>query len=937
MVPVLRLAVLVSLAPLTLIPVQARAQVGAIAGRVTDSTDKAVAGASVLLAGTPFGTRTREDGSFRLTNILPGNYRLRVRLLGFAPDSLPVTVAAGETAPANLQLRALAVTLQSVLAVAHRGGETKMAALDRQKEADNLVTVLSGDEIRALPNGNAAEAAGRMPDVSLERDEGEGKFVQIRGTEPRLSNVTVDGVHVPGTEKGDRIVKLDDVPSDVLSAIEVSKTLTADMDADAIGGSVNLVTKTPEGRPQGYVAAQYGRMSLLSRDVGQGSLTYGGRFGPDAKLGFLLGGSLDRNNRGINDVEPSWTVDGAGRSIPVEWSQRDYTYYRTRYGMGGDVDYRINDHSTVYLKGLWSLFKNHGTRYVYDIATGGDSAGVGTTGYGTGVTLTREVQRRTPTEQLWGLTAGARQERGAWTLDYSATYAGTRQSVVDYRSSDFTYGDSLTVKYDASNSRMPTYQYVSAAEAARATSPANFLLGGYDANNGLTKGRDLGGQVNAQLAYVLGEHPSSFKVGLRLRDETKDYTRTNVSFGATQAYTLAQALGSFSDPTYYQDLSSAFSMGPQPDAGVTDQFENTHPADFADQSNSVRNALASFNGSERIYAGYVMNTVEWGRLRVNLGLRLEGTHSAYTGHVAATDSATSATTVSQVSGAQNHTDVFPSVQLRYAADANTNVRVAVTRAIARPNYSDLAPSLQGNVNNIYQFQYSNLSAGNPDLRPEHSWNFDMLIERFLPSVGGVLSGGVFYKSLSDVILTRNFIYQGPFTPFDGFYGTEPGNGGSGHLTGVEADWVQHFTFLPGVFAGLGFDVNWTHVDSKVLVDPASGRQAPLLRQAPDIANAALLYDHGAVSARVAWTYNGPYIGSYGDGSATANGDNYFERHSQLDASVIYNLTAAVQMQLQALSLNNAEFGFFNGTPDHQFNVQREYYGRTFYLGMKYGL
>ena len=136
---------MVPLLLLTLISVQApaQAQSGAIAGRVTDSTAKAVVGASVQLAGTPFGTRTREDGSFRLTNLLPGNYRLHVRLLGFAPDSLQVTVAAGQTAQANLQLRALAVTLQSVLAIAHRGGETKMAALDRQKEADNLVTVLT--------------------------------------------------------------------------------------------------------------------------------------------------------------------------------------------------------------------------------------------------------------------------------------------------------------------------------------------------------------------------------------------------------------------------------------------------------------------------------------------------------------------------------------------------------------------------------------------------------------------------------------------------------------------------------------------------------------------------------------------------------------------------------------------------------------------------
>jgi len=947
MTAVRHLSILVCLSLLLPPSMRAQNRTGAVGGRVTDTTAKAIAGGSVQVLGTPFAARTRDDGAFRIDNVPEGSYVVRVRLLGFAPESTRVTVTGGATADASMRLRPVAVSLQSVLVVAHRLGETKAAALDRQNEADNLVTVLAGDEIRALPNYNAAEAAGRMPDVSLERDEGEGKFVQIRGTEPRLSNVTVDGVHVPGTEQGNRIVKLDDVPSDILAAIEVSKTLTADMDADAIGGSVNLVTKTPEGRPQGYVAAQYGHISLLNHDLGQGGLTYGGRYGPDQKLGFLIGGSLDRTNRVINDVEPAWGVDGTGRSYPIEWSQRDYLYYRSRFGVGGSVDYRFNDRSSVYLKGMWSLFKNHGTRYVYDIATGADSAPSGTTGYGTGAALTREVQVRTPVEQLWGVTAGARHERGAWTIDYAANFAGTRQSVTDYRSSDFVYQptgtNSLTFRYDASNPAMPTYQYLNSTQAQAATLASNFALTGYGASNGLTTGRDLGGRWNAQLAYALGGHPSAFKVGVQLRDETKRFTRGNVSFDDTsaQTYTLAQALSSFSDPDYYRSLSSGFAMGPVPDLGTTDQFENSHPAAFADRSNPIRNALASLNGSERIYAGYLMNTVEVGRLRVNVGLRLEATHSDYTGHVAATPTDTAGnptgpTTVNTVSGAQNYTDVFPSVQLRYGVDQNTNVRVAVTRGIARPNYSDLAPKLDGNLGAVYQHDYSNLSAGNPNLRPQRAWNYDLLIERFLPSLGGVISAGVFYKQLSDVILTRDFIYQGPFTPFVGYYGTTPENGGSGHLVGVEADWAQHLSFLPGALAGLGFDVNWMHADSKVLVDPVSGREAPLLRQAPDIANAALLYDRGPVSARLAWTYNGPYIGGYGDGSPTANGDNYFEKHSQIDASVIFTVTPAVQAQLQVLSLNNAEFGFFQGTPDHQFNVQREYYGRTVYFGMKYG-
>ncbi len=917
-----------------LVPVRATAQGrgGTITGHVTDAAARAVPGATVRVLGTRWSARAHDDGAFRIENVPAGSYRLQTSLIGFVPDTARVGVTDGTTSQVSVRLAPAAVDLPAVLVTAHRLGETKAVALDHQQAADNLLTVLSGDEIRSLPNGNAAEAAGRMPDVSLERDEGEGKFVQIRGTEPRLSNVTVDGVHIPGTEQGDRVVKLDDVPSDVLGAIEVSKTLTADMDADAIGGSLNLVTKVPEGRPRGYVAAQYGRMSLLSRDVTQGSLTYGGRVGPDEKLGYLIGGSLDRNNRGINDVEPSWTVDGSGRSIPIEWSERDYTYYRTRIGVGGDLDYRFNDHSSLFLRGLWSLFKNHGTRYVYDV-----SANPATTvGFDNGIALTREVQHRTPVEQLWGVTGGGRQDRGDWTLEYSAHYAGTRQSVVDYRSSDFVYNLADSIRYDVSNSRMPMYSYTSAAQAQAAITPANFLLSGYDASNGLTTGRDMGGDFNVTHTYVLGAHSSTFKFGVRLRDEHKAYTRSNVSFAANGSYPLSNVLSAFSDPSYYTDLAAGFSMGPVPDLDATQAYENTNPGAFTNQTNSVRNALASFTGAERVVAGYAMNTVELGQLRLNLGVRVEVTHSAYTGNAAATDSATGTTTISPVSGSQDYTDVFPSAQLRYAVDQNTSVRVAVTRGIARPNYSDLAPSLQGNSNGIYKNQYSNLSAGNPNLRPERAWSYDFLIERFLPSLGGLISGGVFYKSLSDVILSRNFIYQGPFAPFDGFYGTEPENGGSGHLVGVEADWVQHFSFLPGAWAGLGLDVNWTHVDSKVLVDPASGREAPLLRQAPDIGNAALLYDHGPVSARFAWTYNGPYIGGYGDGTSTANGDNYFEMHSQIDASVIYNVTPSVQMQLQALSLNNAEFGFFQGTKDHQFNVQREYYGRTFYLGMKYG-
>ena len=936
-------------------PAVAQGQSGTIAGRITDTAAATIPGATVRVLGTPYVGRTRDDGSFRIENVPAGSYRVRIEGFGFTPDSLPVTVPSGGVARVSPRLRPVTFLLERVLSVAHRMGETEAAALERQQEADNLVTVLPGDQIRGLPNYNAAEAAGRMPDVGLERDEGEGKFVQIRGTEPRLSNVTIDGVHVPGTENGNRIPKLDAVPSDLLAAIEVSKTLTADMDADAIGGSVNLVTKTPEGAPHGYVAGQYGRIDLESRDVGQTSLTYGGRFGTEQKLGFLIGGSFDRNNRAINDVEPSWAVDSTGRSFPNEWSQRDYQYYRTRWGVGGDVDYRFNDHSTVYLKGLWSLFLNHGTRWVYDISTGqsafadtinksarGDSAASGPTGFGTGAVATREVSQRRPTEQLWGFTAGGRQELTGVTLDYAVDYSGTRQAISDYRFSPYRYsgtGGGLTIHYDASNITVPVYSWINATQAAAVQVPTNFVLSSFDAIDGLTTGRDLGGAFNVLHQYGWGEHPAALKVGLRLRDETKDYTQNNPFFtsNGTTTLNLAQALGSFSNPSFYSSISNAYQpYGPVPDLNLTNVWEDTHPGAFTTTTDSVGNALASFSGSERIYAGYVMNTVNFGPLRVNVGLRLEATRSSYTGHVAVTDTTkTPQTTVTSVAATQTYTDLFPSAQLRYEADRNTNVRLAVTRAIARPNYYDVAPHLSGNVN-ASRGDFTNISAGNPNLKAQRAWNFDLLVERFLPAAGGVISGGVFYKSLSDVILVRDFIYQGPDAQFVGYAGTQKQNGGSGHLVGFEADWIQHFTFLPGVLGGLGFDANWTHVDSKVLVDPVSGREAPLLRQSPNLANVSATYDRGPVSGRLTWTYNGANIAGYGDGTPTANGDNYFYAHSQIDGSIIYNVTPGMQLQFMALDINNAVFGFFNGTPDHAYNFQREYYGATFYLGAKYG-
>ncbi|HXM39207.1 MAG TPA: TonB-dependent receptor [Gemmatimonadales bacterium] len=915
---------------------------GVLVGAVHDSTNVAISGARVDVLGTAAGVVTSADGSFRLLNIPAGVRTVVVHRLGFAPDSALVEILAGGSAVHNFVLAPAAVRLASIVVRASpRMAETKAGALAVEQNATNIVSALSGDEIRSLPNFNAAEAAGRIPGVSLERDEGEGKFVQVRGTEPRLSNVTINGAHIPGTEAA-RVPKLDDVPSDLLAAIEVSKTLTADMEADAIGGSVNLVTKTAEGAPRGYVAGQYGQIALGGRNTYQGGFAYGGRFSQEGRLGLLVGGSADRNNRAIDDLEPAWGVY-SGVAAPNEWSMRDYRYGRERFGMGGNLDYRFDANNQLYLKGLWSLFRNDGTDYIYDIA-GDATPGAAGTGTIPGASLTRTTNTRTPKEQMWAATAGARHTVGVWTLDYALNVAGTRQRSQGYRFSNFTYaGPALTIGYSAPDgTTYPRLQYQSATDSQAAADPANYTLGTFFQGDRRTSGRDVGGAVNARLDYGLGGYASKLQFGARYRDEHKAFTSQSGFFIDTAATPpMTQFANSFSDPDYYTALASGYAIGPVANAAAVIAYENTHAGNFRNVISAASDSLGSFGGSERITAGYVMNTTDVGALQVNVGLRVEATHASYAGHSLSTptDSAGTPTgpdVLQPVSGTKAYTDLFPSVQLRYAVDPETNIRLAVTRGISRPNYPDLAPNQSGNTcaTCANQPSLSGFTTGNPNLKAQYAWNYDLLAAHYLTTVG-VISGGVFYKSLRDVILTRQLTYTGP-GPFNGYVGYAPENGGSGRLFGFEATWTQRFVFLPGWLAGFGIDANYTHTSSKVLVDPVSGRQAPLLRQAPNIANVYATYDKWPFSARLGWTFNGAMIAYYGDGTPTPSGDTYFYQHGQFDGSIVYNATPDVQIQAQVLNINNAVFGFYKGTPDHRYNIQREYYRQTFFLGTKIG-
>jgi len=238
----------------------AQASHGAISGRVVDSAGAVLVGARVDVQPRGASAVTGSQGEFNISDLPPGDYTLTVRYVGFASFSTSITVVAGQTVRADASLKVATENEQIVVTAERAHGEAE--AVNRERESDNILQVLPVDVITSLPNTNIADALGRLPSVTLERDEGEGKYVQIRGAEPRYNNVTIDGMEVASPENV-RQIKLDIVPANLVDSVEISKTLSASQDGDAIGGSVNLVTKTAEEEPTFYLNGMGGYTPII--------------------------------------------------------------------------------------------------------------------------------------------------------------------------------------------------------------------------------------------------------------------------------------------------------------------------------------------------------------------------------------------------------------------------------------------------------------------------------------------------------------------------------------------------------------------------------------------------------------------------------------------------------------------------------------------------
>jgi TonB-dependent receptor len=926
--------------------VSAQERRGTITGRVMDASQGVLQGARVELQPGGQSAQSDTNGEFSIKDVSPGRYTVTVSHEGFGLYSVDVTVTAN--APARVDAVLQVGTHNEVVTVTgdRQGGEVEALAVERT--ADNIVQVLPADVITSLPNTNIADAVGRLPSVSLERDEGEGKYIQIRGTEPRLSNVTIDSIHVPSPE-GTRVVKLDVIPADLVESVEINKTLSANQDADAIGGSVNLVTRSPADKAYVTLLGLGGYTPIANgRNLYQLAGTAGKRFGADKKFGALFGFSYDHNARGINDLEPAPAVNslaGGGTFLgPNTEDLRYYLYDRSRYGFGGTLDYKIGDMSSVYVRGLFSHFNDIGEDWIYSpgINTFITSANVSNTTANTcGITDVSGVQGcggmrntdiyRTPTQQIVSVQAGARHVFGGMVLNYEAALSESSYTG-GFAFAGFngpgSSDNSVAFGVDTKNPFIPKFPVLNSVNIY---DPTQYAISFADTEHDDIFERDVVGDVSLSKQYTVASHFSTFEVGFKGWDAHKTSLLDRENYNSAGGQPMTAFLRNYTDNNYY---FGQFKFGPITRYGAI--AAALTPGGF--NPALATNIPNDWDIGERVWAGYAMNTISLGNLRLQTGVRVESTADNLRGNqYCPVPDANCPSMITPVLRNNSYTNVFPSVQAQYRITNDTVLRTAYGMGIARPNFgANYAPGLAPFV--IYDPNGNPtvpVTAGNPDLKPTHAQNFDLLLAHYLKGVGSV-EVGYFYKHLTDPIYNVTILRT--VQPFQGLNEFTAINGPTAHINGIEIIWQQQLKFLPGALNGMGVRANYSYTTSQADFPATFGRtdHPTLVRTAPNNWNVDVTYDKKGFSARMGLTHNDANIWSYGGSNAKdPSGDTYLYPHTQVDAQVSYWIPKGhgLQAVVSMLNLNNETFGFYNGA--EQYPIQREYYSRTVSVGLRW--
>lgn len=881
----------------SLLVLAAAAQAGELRGRVVDAnTGLLLEGAALSVIQAGRQAASDRSGAFTLSDLPGGEYTVVARYTGYDPVTQTVVIDQNGITQVDLRLGAelTGTELGEVVVTGTRAAQAR--ALQVKRAAPTIIEALSADDVGKLPDANAADAVQRLPGVSISIDQGEGRYVIVRGVDSNLNNVTVNGQIFPGPEGGSRRVALDTFPSDIISRVEIVKALTPDMDPNAVGGSINLVTASAFDRPNGfgYGSATVGYNDKSGNTPYGANLSLGRLFGPDDQFGVVL--SLSHSYR---DYE-SDTIEGGGyRPVngvirPDSQVFRDYSIERQRTGAVANFEWRPNDEWRLYANNTYTRYADDEERDTLTVQyrLGTLSNATPTGGQYSGGRGTIELRSREVVQTLYNLSTGGRYASGPWTLDFNGTYANATEETPrridwEFRSSTSAFPNTYEANGPFLDITSPNLQDPSRYPFRRVRRRTDDVQ-----EDTYSLGFDL--------RYDLGQASNFLKAGARYVSRDKGWDRQNTNYTGTRTPFLLSAVSGMGPDDFFD---GRFSFGPVIDYPAAETYFRDNFANFnPDRATTTIDSLATdFNVSEEVVSGYGMANIEIAGVTVIGGVRVERTEADYSAYDLQRDGGALIGAPLR-SGGTSYTNILPSLHLRTEPMENLVLRAAWSNTIGRPNYTDIVPRRELEYDEVATGVFrGGISEGNPDLEPFESMNLDFSAEYYL-TPAGIISIGLFYKDIENPIYNRTIDLTD--TTIDGqFFSllslTRPENASSGKIKGIELNYQQQFTFLPSPFDGLGLSANGTLTDSSTEVFGRSD-DVPFFRQSDSLGNVALFYEKYGFSARLALAHRSDYL----EALNVPNLDLHVAERNQLDFKASYRLRDGVEIFGSILNIND---------------------------------
>lgn len=777
--------------------------------------------------------------------------------------------------------------------------------------------MVSADQIGKFPDSNIGDALKRISGINVQYDQGEARFGQVRGTPADFSSVSINGSRIPSAEGDIRNVQLDLIPSDMIQTIEVNKTLMPDQDGDAIGGSINLITKNSPQRFSLNAVAGTGYNWVSRKAQMNFGLTVGNRFLND-RLGLMLSASYNNAPSGSYDTEFLWEKDDDGNLYISDYQMRQYFVTRERQSYALSLDYKFDDFNKIWFKGIFNNRNDWENRYrttLKDITPKGVADVRIQTKGGSGDQRDARLER----QRTMDFTLGGENKLGPIEADWKIGYARASEErpnerYIDYRlrKQHFTF--------DLSDPRTP---FATPDKGSTMEFNDKFSLKDLTQQQEDIVEQDF--KIALDFKTRLSER-SKIKFGFKFVNKTKDkeidfYEYSPLDEDRFDSDAFASAVNWTTD---------RFMPSPRYKVGsfVSKEFLSSLDLDNASlyEKSQVPEELAGdYSARENVTSVYArIDSRLSDKLNFTGGLRVENTALRYIGRIYDDESNTVSPTDPEKS---SYINFLPSLLLKWDVNKDFIVRTGYNQSISRPKYSALVPGM-----NIKRGD-NEIVIGNPGLEATTSHNIDLTGEYYWKSIG-LVSAGVFYKRINGFIVDEvafNREYEGHvWTKL-----TQPKNGGNANIFGAEFAWQRDFSFINPALRCIGLYGTYTYTHSRVTDFNFEGREKEKglsLPGSPEhTANLSVYFEKYGISARMSFNYASAFIDEMG---ASKFYDRYYDNVKYMDFNISYTFGKKTKFTVYAdlTNLLNQPLRYYQGSKD--FTMQQEYYGVKFNGGVK---